>query len=104
MVFSKRELEGYVRIDHRDSPGIDGMPFRGKNSFFEGSTFTCSHCPRVTIINPLRIRERAYCHSCDHLICDECGTVMKLTGICVPFKKVKEDYIESIMKGTPNGS
>lgn len=103
MSFSQRELEGYVRIDHRDSPGL-GLPFRGGGQLFEAPTFTCTHCQAVVVINPSRTRERARCYSCDHDICDGCGTKYKLTGVCLPYKKIQEDYIESILKGASNGT
>ena len=101
----QRDLEGYVRIDNRESPGIDGHPAYQKNTLFESATFTCSHCQRVVIVNPKRNRERAYCRSCDHLICDSCESErVLLAKPCKPFKQIIDELIDSIMKGLPYGT
>lgn len=100
-VFSKRELEGYVLIDHRDSPGLTKSEAQaagrshldiGAGKKFEAATSTCSHCERIVILNPSRTRERGYCFNCDHFICDPCAVVFKATGTCRPWKKVIEDF------------
>ena len=98
-MFSKRELEGYVMIDHRESPGLD-HPLLGKGTLFQAPTYNCSHCQRLVIINPKRNRERANCTKCDHIICDECGTNMRLTGICRPFKQIVDEWWDRVSKQT----
>ena len=107
---SKLAKVGYLQIDHRDSPGLTedmayrnglgGMPV-GKGQTFESDTFTCVHCTRVVIINPLRTRDRAYCAKCDRYICDMCGAEMARTGVCMPFAKIVEEVQESASKGVP---
>lgn len=99
MAFSERELEGYVRIDHRESPGIPGMPFHNRGMLFEAPTRTCSHCRAVVIINPDRSRERAHCHSCDHFICDACEA-LRVSGLpCKPMTQVIDEFMDAIAKG-----
>lgn len=102
-MFSKRELEGYIRIDHRESPGLD-MPFVGRNTLFESSTVTCSHCQRIVINNPQRTRARGYCPKCDHYICDLCEDERVRTGVCKPFKQIIDEFIDLTAKGLPYGT
>lgn len=65
---TKARHEGYLLIDHTDSPGAGPIPGGQK---FEAATVTCSHCCRVVILNPNRVRARSYCAKCDHYICDD---------------------------------
>jgi hypothetical protein len=106
---TKRSHEGYLLIDHRETPGVteefvqqtgqvDAVPV-GKNSLFESATITCSHCQRVVVLNPDRSRSRGYCRKCDHYICDACTTVMAQTLECVPFRKILDDAQESAERG-----
>lgn len=103
MPFSQRELEGYVRIDHRDSPGLPGMPFRGGGLLFEAPTLTCSHCQAIVVVNPDRARDRAHCYSCDHYICDACDGLRVGGGACRPMKQIIDEFIDATAKGTPFG-
>ncbi len=106
MVFSQRELEGYIRIDHRESPGIPGMPFRGKGELFEAPTLKCNHfpCQAIVVVNPNRQRARAHCHTCDHYICDACEA-LKAKGVpCRTFKQALDEYMSALAKGLPNGT
>lgn len=107
-MFSKRELEGYLLIDHSDSPGFTPeeaqaggwgktMPVGSKK--FEFATYTCSHCQRMVVRNPGRERERGYCPKCDRIVCDECEAARVQTGICKPFSQVVDEYIENLAKG-----
>jgi len=90
LLFSKRSLDGFVEIDHRESPGFTeaeavaaGRSYLiGAPKHFKAATFTCSHCDQVLIKNPLRTRERAHCIQCDRDICDPCGVTLKLTSVC----------------------
>jgi len=73
---SLRQQEGYLLIDHRSSPGISelnpdasGIPNVPAGATYESATFTCSHCHRVVIVNPLRNRPHDYCPKCDHYLC-----------------------------------
>src|SRR5260221_11085445 len=103
---SKRSHEGYLLIDHRNSPGLTdaethagGLPAGSGRGMFEAPTITCSHCQTTLIVNPLRNRERGYCRKCDHYICDQCGVVLAATGICKPFKRYVDEQQELADKG-----
>lgn len=94
MSVSKRSREGYLLIDHRNSPGLSAadqaaidlacqgaspVDLRG-GRVHEAPTFTCSHCQTIVILNPLRTRDRQWCHTCDRYLCDACGLTYKLSG------------------------
>ncbi len=108
MVFNKRDWEGYLMIDHRESPGITpeqaaaGPPGTipvGKGMLFQAPTVNCSHCTRLIVLNPARIRDRAYCPKCDYYICDACEAVRVQTGVCKPFKQVIAEFVDAAAKG-----
>jgi len=78
---SNRSQEGWLFIDHRNSPGITQedlltvpMPmrqeFQATQGLFESPTVRCCHCGTMVIINPQRTRARGYCAKCDHYYCD----------------------------------
>lgn len=103
---SKYNKEGYLLLDHRDSPGLTeevvhgtGLPPGAGRGRFEAPTYTCTHCCRVVVLNPMRRRPRAWCPHCDRYICDDCGAVMAHTGVCRPFKQVCEEVQEAASKG-----
>ena len=107
-MFRKSEREGYVMIDHRESPGFscDEMPsaYRagipvGAGTLFEGATNMCSHCQRIVVMNPDRVRQRGYCFNCDHYICDGCAVAMKTSGVCNSFDRRAAEFIERAAKG-----
>lgn len=109
-MFSKRELEGYLEIDHRESPGITpelaAKVGRGTipvpaGQIFKAATFNCSHCETLVVINPKRIRARGYCPKCDHDVCDFCEGERIRTGVCRPMKQIIEEFQEAAVKGTP---
>lgn len=102
--------EGYLLIDHRDSPGLTAkqavtagrasiMPHVAKGRRFEGATLTCSHCERIVIKNLDRARQRAYCPKCNHFICDWCEAERVRTGQCKPFKQVIDEFYDAAAKG-----
>jgi hypothetical protein len=103
----KRELENYLLIDHRESPGLNeqeaayagfrGLPV-GKGQRCEVPLVTCNHCQAQLIVNPLRTRARAYCPKCDRYICDQCEQQRVLTGICYPWKQREDDWWNSVHK------
>jgi hypothetical protein len=112
---SKRAHEGYLLLDHRDSPGLPmdfvaevnsrssapPLPAGAGRGLFEAPTITCSHCQKGVVINPLRNRERAYCAKCDHYICDDpCGLDYKISGgVCRSYKALTERLYEQAIKG-----
>ncbi len=102
---TKSSHEGYLIVDHRDSPGVSeslavagGMPPGAGRGVFEAATYTCNHCNRVVVINPLRTRERAYCSKCDAYICDECGAVKAITFECNSMEKQIEAIQEAAIR------
>lgn len=110
-MFSKKELEGYVKIDHKDSPGFTpdqaravGLgpiaPHVGAGKTFEGATYTCSHCTGVVIINPDRTRARGFCPKCDRFVCDLCEAQRVTSGgECKPFTQIIDEVIDAAAKG-----
>lgn len=99
---------GYLIIDHSNSPGIDPIdvpirlrnstPIVGEGKIFESEALNCSHCQRVIILNQKRTRERAVCLYCYHYVCDECNTIMRAAGQCIPFKKILDQAAAQVEK------
>lgn len=81
---SKRKFEGLLIVDHRESPGVTPEQARGHGpavgagQLLETPTYTCVHCQRIVIMNPLRTRPRVYCQKCDDYTCDECEALRVL--------------------------
>lgn len=107
-MFSKRELEGYLMIDHRESPGVtpEQAMMAGRNTLpvgrgqrFEAPTVNCSHCERLVVLNPGRTRDRAYCPKCNHYLCDQCEAARVQTGLCKPFAQRIDEFIDAAAKG-----
>jgi hypothetical protein len=99
---SKRSQEGYLLVDHRNSPGITEadlatVPLQRRHEFqtmrglFESPTVTCCHCGSVVVINPQRIRARHYCAPCDHYVCDQYACITT----CTPVRKAMDATIET---------
>lgn len=89
---SLKRHEGYLMIDNR----------AGGGALMETSTYTCSHCQRVVVKNPLRVRERAYCPKCDHYLCDECGARRAADGgNCLTFNQIADEVQEAGERGLP---
>lgn len=105
---SKLSKEGYFLLDHRDSPGLTdeathaaGLPPGVGRGKVEMGTYTCSHCCRVVILNPLRNRDRAWCWSCDRYICDLCGAAMAASGKCVSIERIADELLNAASNGKP---
>lgn len=107
MAFSKRSTEGYLLIDHTDSPGISAEQAASvrsevvvpKGKKLETPTYNCSHCERLVIMRPDRSKIRGYCRKCDRYLCDDCTLVAKVTGECSSFKRFTDRYLDSAAKG-----
>lgn len=92
-LFSKRSHEGYLLIDHSNSPGTEGVP-GGKK--LECSILTCKHCHRGVVIRPDRTRARPYCPKCDHYICDLCEAIrVKSGGLCNSFDRIADKVMDA---------
>jgi hypothetical protein len=104
MMFLKREAEGYLLVDHRDSPGITpeeaakagrGTLAVGKGQRLECATYMCHVCEAHVVINPKRTRERHYCGVHDAYSCDRCANIMRSAGRCRSFKEVIDDFLRT---------
>lgn len=93
VVHSKRSHEGYLLIDHAASPGTGSLaavpsarqkhvPIVPEGTILEASIITCAHCQRGIILNPQRGHSREWCSGCDHYICDNCGLIRRIDGMC----------------------
>jgi hypothetical protein len=87
-MLERKEL-GYLLLDNRLSGG----------QLLEASTFTCTHCGAVVVMNPDRTRERVKCASCRHLICDNCAAVYSQTRVCDSLARKIEDQFERAVRG-----
>jgi hypothetical protein len=99
MPFRQTSNEGELFLDHRGSPGIPPQQARqmgyepalvGEGKLFEAATLMCKHCQAVSIKNPLRTRERAFCMQCGGAyICDLCdGERRRPDYQHMPFQKI----------------
>lgn len=96
---TKSRREGYLLIDHRNSPGVTSemvlasgrpAPIVGEGQIYESPTITCCHCGVGVILNPNRTRPRGYCRNCDHYVCDS----PVCNAECKPFIKTLDDMQE----------
>lgn len=106
-MFSKRELEGYVMIDHRMGEGItqEEAARAGKDTIavprgnlFESATTTCSHCSKLVVLNPDRSRSRGYCPKCDKYLCDPCEANRVVSGECTCLQWRLDKFYERVTK------
>jgi len=95
---SKRRHEGYLLIDHRNSPGLPGA--LGGTGIFESATITCAHCHVVVVLNPDRSRARGYCARCDHYVCDNPGC----NAECLPMNQILDELQEEAVRELQRGS
>lgn len=107
---SKRSNEGYICIDHRNSPGITGeylaqhnmkeTPLVGKGQTYESAVLTCHGCQGDIIINPARTRDRAWCRVHDAYLCDNCDARRAAAGgICKSLSQIIEDLWNKLVTG-----
>lgn len=104
-VSTKSNHENYLFIDAGAgipaemlvAVGLDPRLGRGQH---ELKTFTCNHCATQLIVNPWRTRERAWCKSCDHYVCDRCKEAQVAAGgACRPFRALADEVAEAFDKG-----
>jgi hypothetical protein len=79
---------GYLMLDNRLSGG----------ELLEASTYTCTHCNGVVVLNPERKRERMKCVACAHQICDNCGAAYAQTRECRSVKRLADELMESAVR------
>lgn len=99
-MLTERSREGYLLIDHRNSPGTAAV---GPGVTFESATNTCFHCQRIVVLNPDRTRERYRCPDCFRYVCDQCAAVRAAGGACTPFVKRLEAQYELICREATHG-
>lgn len=112
---SQRSKEGYLLIDHRNSPGVPLEMILASGKFapdvaagaagavFESATITCSHCQVVVILNPDRGRPRNFCAKCDHYVCDKPGCVTQCIPMNQVFDEIQNQAFHLIGKENTNG-
>ncbi len=110
----KRDKEGYLLIDHRNSPGVPAEVarkfgfdprFMGEGSIMEAPTLTCAHCKGSVVLNPERLRKREYCSKCDDYMCDGCHALTQLPDyIHAPYMQISDLLLNDAEKGTDRGS
>jgi|SRR5882672_6560255 len=109
---SRRRLESYLQVDHRQSPGFDRATAEragfGKHAVgsvnYETALVHCSHCSRGVLLNPDRSRERAFCRTCDAYLCDQCGLARSLGAACLPMAKILDDAQEAAFRAEQLGT
>ena len=82
---------GYLRVDNRLSGG----------ALLEASTFTCTHCSMVVVMNTDRMRPRTKCRGCQHLICDNCAAAYSQTQQCELLARRIDEQFEAVSRGLP---
>ena len=102
-MIGKRVFEGYLCIDHRESPGFTPAEAKagrlsreyplGKGKLFEAGASKCPYCERLIIRNPFRERERAYCRKLDRYICDDCDLRRKMGGELKPMQQIIDEHL-----------
>lgn len=91
--------EGYLLVDHRNSPGV---PEKGieAGSIHEHQTLTCGHCQSLVVLNPERTRDRSWCYNCNEYICDGCSyKAHEHNEPCSSFAKRIDNQAELIIQG-----
>lgn len=103
-----RDREGYLEIDHRESPGISRelaakvgrgtIPVEaGKR--LQAATLHCVFCESMLIRNPDRERPRAYCPKYDAYMCDRCDLLRKNGHDLKPAKQVLDEVMTALALG-----
>lgn len=94
-------------IDHRQAGANQpdavmvkaGLPQGSGRGLFEAATITCHRCQKQMVKNPKRTRPRHYCRKHDAYHCDECAAQVYVSGICVPWKQIREEALNAATRG-----
>lgn len=88
--------EGWLMIDHSNSPGIpedlarkwaaQGTIVKPGSSVLEAGSYTCVHCQVIVVKNKHRTRPREICRKCMAVVCDRASCVLE----CQPFEVLVE--------------
>ena len=116
-LFSLRSLEGYMEVDHRESPGFTAdqavaTGWRriasqvGKGQRAQVPTAICGHtragflCEAMVILNPMRTRDRGFCPKCQSYLCDQCELERRLSGgECKAKARLIDEHMDKAAKG-----
>jgi hypothetical protein len=103
MVFRQNSHEGYLHVDHSNSPGLPPEIARrcgydprhcGEGQVYETATMGCAHCGIAVVKNPFRMRARTYCVKCDNrYVCDYCAWAMAQPGYVHASIEKKADLV-----------
>lgn len=112
MARSLRSREGYLQVDHRQSPGVpDALveaarraghdPFNAPTGQqLESATYTCGHCQALVVVGPTRTRPLNYCAQGDHYVCDGCEyRRVRLGHGCVPLARILDIALGMLTRG-----
>ena len=86
---------GYLQIDNRAN---GDLPPGASTPHFEADTYTCTHCQRVVVMNPERVRPRYKCRGCNHHICDNCAAIKEAGAPCKTFAQLVDEVLENTEK------
>jgi hypothetical protein len=106
-MFSARSLEGYLEIDHRESPGFTAEEAVqaglrriatdvGKGAVAKVPVANCSQCQRHIILNPMRTRDRFFCRKCMAYHCDRCALITHISGVCKTWKQIEQEWAAKV--------
>lgn len=98
------------KVDHLTRvQGGRGYLFLDQRATGEGvqefNTLTCSHCNRVVVLNPQRVRARGYCQKCHAYVCDsigcnaECNPILQMVELGI--KHPDEPWLLRGVDGQP---
>lgn len=98
LIITENHNLGLLQVDHRHA----SAPMPGMAAFVEHPTFTCSHCERVVVMRPDRIRPRYTCRGCNHLLCDNCAAIREAGAKCRTFAQLIDEFLEAQEKQPEN--
>ena len=112
LIRNKRELEGELIVDHRNSPGFTAAdivasekmnlpcPVVPGGTVFKSAVITCRCCQVQVVLNPNRSRPRNYCTQEDRYICDGCAVLrQQRAACCKSFMGRWERFFELFKRG-----
>lgn len=86
---------GELVVDQRN---VEAPLPPGTQRYLEAGTYTCTHCSRVVVMNPMRVRERYKCKGCNHHICDPCAAEMAAGAACKTMQQKYEEHLERVTR------
>lgn len=105
---SKRNQEGYLLIDHTNSPGVSQAFAQAHNlpvgvmggRMMESALQVCHICGGDIVLGGDRSKMMAYCQRHDRYSCDNCVKTEHETGVPhTTYQQKLEDIYEALVKG-----